>query len=72
MDEYEVKDGDTLSAIAQKMLGDAKRWPEIYEANKREMDAAWAKAESSFSRIGAKSFRPWDYLRFGQKLRIPS
>lgn len=31
---YTVKPGDTLSAIAEKFYGDAKRWPEIYEANK--------------------------------------
>ncbi len=29
-----VARGDTLSRIAQETLGDAKRWPEIYEYNK--------------------------------------
>lgn len=32
--EYVVKSGDSLSKIAKELLGDAKRWPEIYEANK--------------------------------------
>lgn len=31
---YTVKSGDSLSAIAQSEMGDAKRWPELYEANK--------------------------------------
>jgi nucleoid-associated protein YgaU len=31
---YVVQSGDSLSKIAKELLGDAKRWPEIYEANK--------------------------------------
>lgn len=31
---YVVKPGDSLSKIAKEVYGDAKRWPEIYEANK--------------------------------------
>lgn len=31
---YVVKAGDTLSKIAEKMLGDANRWQEIAEANR--------------------------------------
>ena len=31
---YVVKSGDSLSKIAKDALGDAKRWPEIYELNK--------------------------------------
>jgi nucleoid-associated protein YgaU len=31
---YTVKAGDTLSDIAQSEMGDAKRWPELYAANK--------------------------------------
>ncbi|HDQ73362.1 MAG TPA: LysM peptidoglycan-binding domain-containing protein [Chloroflexi bacterium] len=31
---YVVKSGDSLSKIARDMLGDASRWPEIFEANK--------------------------------------
>ena len=32
---YVVKSGDSLSKIAKELYGDAKRWPEIYEANKQ-------------------------------------
>lgn len=31
---YTVKKGDTLGAIAKEQLGSAKRYPEIFEANK--------------------------------------
>jgi nucleoid-associated protein YgaU len=31
---YVVQSGDSLSQIAKQLYGDAKRWPEIYEANK--------------------------------------
>jgi nucleoid-associated protein YgaU len=31
---YVVKSGDSLSKIAKEVYGDAKRWPEIFEANK--------------------------------------
>jgi nucleoid-associated protein YgaU len=30
---YTVRQGDTLSGIAKKHLGDANRWPEIFELN---------------------------------------
>jgi len=33
--EYTVKPGDTLSEIAQHFYGQATRWREIYEANRR-------------------------------------
>ena len=33
-DKYVVKAGDSLSAIAKQVLGDANRWKEIWEANK--------------------------------------
>jgi nucleoid-associated protein YgaU len=32
--EYRVRPGDSLSAIAQRMLGSARRWPELYAANR--------------------------------------
>ena len=31
---YVVKSGDSLSKIAKEIYGDAKRWPEIFEANR--------------------------------------
>lgn len=31
---YEIKSGDTLSAIAQRHYGDANKWPKIFEANR--------------------------------------
>lgn len=34
---YRVKRGETLYAIARRVLGDGERWKEIYELNHREM-----------------------------------
>jgi nucleoid-associated protein YgaU len=31
---HKISDGDTLAAIAQKYLGDAKRWREVFELNR--------------------------------------
>jgi nucleoid-associated protein YgaU len=31
---YTVEKGDSLSKIAKHLLGDAKLWPRIYEANR--------------------------------------
>ena len=37
---YTIKSGDTLSRIAQKKLGKASRYPEIYKLNKSKIEAA--------------------------------
>jgi nucleoid-associated protein YgaU len=34
---YTVESGDSLSAIALSVYGDAGRWPEIFEANKDQL-----------------------------------
>ena len=36
---YRVKRGETLYAIARRVLGDGKRWKEIYELNRQQMSA---------------------------------
>jgi nucleoid-associated protein YgaU len=35
---YVVKSGDSLSKIAKELLDDANRWPEIFEANKDQIE----------------------------------
>jgi nucleoid-associated protein YgaU len=32
---YVTREGDNLTTIAQEVYGDASRWSEIYEANKK-------------------------------------
>jgi nucleoid-associated protein YgaU len=32
-----VQPGDSLTAIAQRMLGSARRWPELYAANRDQI-----------------------------------
>lgn len=34
---YEVKSGDSLSKISQKMYGDGNQWRKIYEANRDQI-----------------------------------
>lgn len=36
---YTVKKGDSLSAIAQRELGSASRWPELYELNRNTLQS---------------------------------
>jgi nucleoid-associated protein YgaU len=35
---YVVESGDSLSKIAKELLGDAGRWPEIFDANKDKIE----------------------------------
>jgi nucleoid-associated protein YgaU len=35
---YTVREGDSLSKIAQRELGAAKRWQEIYQLNAANLD----------------------------------
>ncbi|MFQ5752303.1 MAG: hypothetical protein ACE5HI_09930, partial [bacterium] len=36
--QYVTKPGDNLGAIAQKVYGDAQKWPHIFQANKHIID----------------------------------
>jgi nucleoid-associated protein YgaU len=63
--EYTVKPGDTLSHIAQRFLGQANRWPEIFRLNE---DAIIAEQTKRPPRKGPRS----DYIYCGQVLKIPT
>jgi len=60
---YTVKSGDTLSAIASKLLGSANRWKEIYDLNKALIDA-----EAKRRKLSAPYY---NWIFPGQKLVIP-
>ncbi len=61
---YMVKKGDCLWNIAKKLLGNATRWTEIYEANKSVI-------ESVAKKRGMKSSRNGHLIFPGTKLKIP-
>lgn len=45
---YTVQNGDTLSAIAKKLYGDASKWKQIFSANQSQLDSV-AKARGKGS-----------------------
>ena len=57
--EYTVKAGDTLSHVALQYYGHARKWPQIYEANKETMK------NPNYLFIGQKIFVPADATRAG-------
>lgn len=61
---YVVKDGDTLSRIAQKKLGESSRYTEIYNLNKSTIEAEAKKH-------GKKSSNNGWWIYAGTKLTLP-
>jgi surface antigen/murein DD-endopeptidase MepM/ murein hydrolase activator NlpD len=57
--EYRVRAGDTLSAIAQRELGNANRWREIQKADGR----TFTEAESRLIQIGQSIYLPISYKK---------
>ncbi|KAB2810942.1 LysM peptidoglycan-binding domain-containing protein [Pimelobacter simplex] len=57
--QYGVQPGDTLSEIAQEKLGDADRWPEIYQAS------------TGITQPGGAQLTDPDVIDIGWKLNIP-
>ena len=57
--DYTVQPTDTLSEIAQEQLGDADRWPEIYQAS------------SGITQPGGAQLTDPDVIDVGWKLNIP-
>lgn len=71
---YIIKRGDTLSGIADRLLGNAGRWREIYQLNKEVIEKA-AKAHGATSSAGGGSLplhtAGW-WIFPGTKLQIPA
>ncbi|GAB7005363.1 hypothetical protein JCM18899A_28360 [Nocardioides sp. AN3] len=57
--QYGVQPGDTLSEIAQEQLGDADRWPEIYQAS------------TDITQPGGAQLTDPDVIDIGWRLNIP-
>ncbi|QWF22283.1 LysM peptidoglycan-binding domain-containing protein [Nocardioides sp. LMS-CY] len=57
--QYGVQPGDTLSQIAQEQLGDADRWPEIYQAS------------TGITQPGGAQLTDPNVIDVGWKLNIP-
>ncbi|MET9535779.1 LysM peptidoglycan-binding domain-containing protein [Streptomyces sp. NPDC006649] len=57
---YTVESGDDLSQIAKDQLGDAGRWPQIYQLNKGEQQP------------GGRHFTNPDLIYPGQKIDLPT
>lgn len=62
--KYTVKAGQTLADVAKDMLGDAKRWKELYECNKdrigpdpnqirKGMVLVWKKVETAIAKVAS-------------------
>ena len=61
---YTIKSGDTLYRIAQRQLGKASRYPEIYNLNK-------SKIEAEAKKHGKKSSDNGHWIYPGTTLTIP-
>lgn len=62
MAQHIVQEGDTLSHLAQRYLGDANRWEEIWAANRNEI------GREQYRRDRTKLGPDWIYP--GMKLKI--
>ena len=62
---YTIKEGDTLSLIAKKTLGNTKYWTNIYNSNVKVIEGAAKKRGKPSSKKGT-------FLVIGTKLKIPS
>jgi antitoxin HicB len=61
---YVVRPGDTLSGIAQRELGDASRWPELFALNRQELSTYDQVTEALFDQLT-------EALSPGRVLRLP-
>ncbi len=58
---YRVEEGDTLSTIAQRKLGSAKRWDEIYRLNKERI------VDPNHLKLGTELKLPATAEKFGER-----
>ncbi|MGB8644421.1 MAG: LysM peptidoglycan-binding domain-containing protein [Anaerolineae bacterium] len=55
---YTVKPGDSLSKIAEELWGNAMRWPELFEANRDQLQ------DPNMIRVGQKLHIPGSSVEF--------
>lgn len=68
---YTVKSGDTLSGIALQVLGNARRWPDLYRANRDAIESESERRSYAFPRWRRHCYTGPDWIYPGTVLRIP-
>ncbi|MET8355105.1 MULTISPECIES: LysM peptidoglycan-binding domain-containing protein [unclassified Micromonospora] len=56
-DTYTVQRGDTLSEIAERCLGDAHRWPDIFALNRVDSGQQYRREPDPGEQVGSNRVR---------------
>jgi len=67
MIEYTIQKNDTLSGIAQRFLGDARKWHQLWTANVKTLEAEQNKTARKIRNMSGPN---WIFP--GVKIKIPT